>query len=209
MATPPPTKAKGKGIMKAKVGPVPVPLLIAAVVIVGVYIYMRRSAGNKSTSAGTNASPETSPTYPGGDSTGGGTGGMDLSALFDTLAAQAQALSNQGTPLYAVAPTPDLVAASPTAGPDLVTATGDGNTSPPIQSSSSQPATSYRTSASDPHFAQTATSKTAAAKAAGVAAPFGGVVSTKTLKNGSTLTTYKSGRQVQQAPGKTAYVVRK
>lgn len=206
MTAPPKPKS---GIMKAKLGPVPVPLLIAAVVIVGVYIYMRRSAGNKSTSAGTNASPETSATYPGGDSTGGGTGGLDLSSLFDTLAAQAQALSNQGTPLYAVAPDPALVAA-PAAGPDLMTATGDGNTSPPITASTpSQPGTSYRTSASSPNFAQTATSNTAKAKAAGVAAPFGGVVSTKTLKNGSTLTTYASGRQVQQVPGKTAYVVKK
>ncbi len=38
--------------------------------------------------------------------------------------------------------------------------------------------------------------------------PYGGVVSTKKLKNGSLLTTYASGRQVQQVPGKTPYVVR-
>lgn len=37
---------------------------------------------------------------------------------------------------------------------------------------------------------------------------FGGIVSVKTLPNGSTLTTFGSGRQVQQAPGKSPYVVK-
>ncbi len=67
----------------------------------------------------------------------------------------------------------------------------------------------YATPASAPDFATTAQAKTAAAKAAGASAPFGGVVNVKTLANGSTLTTYATGRQVQQVPGKSAYVVKK
>lgn len=38
---------------------------------------------------------------------------------------------------------------------------------------------------------------------------FGGVVSVKKLANGATLTTFGSGRQVEQLPGKTPYVVKK
>jgi hypothetical protein len=38
---------------------------------------------------------------------------------------------------------------------------------------------------------------------------FGGVVKVQTLKNGATLTTYASGHQVEQAKGKTPYVVKK
>ena len=67
---------------------------------------------------------------------------------------------------------------------------------------------SYVTPASSPSFAAQAKANTAAARAAGKAAPFGGVVSTRKLANGGTLTTYASGRQVQQMPGKSAYVVR-
>jgi hypothetical protein len=66
----------------------------------------------------------------------------------------------------------------------------------------------YATPASAPNFAASATAATTAAASAGKQAPFGGVTSVKKLANGSTLTTYASGRQVQQAPGKSAYVVK-
>lgn len=59
------------------------------------------------------------------------------------------------------------------------------------------------------HFGAAATRQTAAAHAAGKTPAFGGVTSTKKLAGGSTLTTYANGRQVQQAPGKSAYVVKK
>lgn len=48
-----------------------------------------------------------------------------------------------------------------------------------------------------------------ATQPAAPAEPFGGVASVKKLANGATLTTYESGRQVEQAPGKSAYVVHK
>lgn len=68
---------------------------------------------------------------------------------------------------------------------------------------------STSTKASNNNFGATAQAKSTVLKSTGKAAPFGGVVSVKKLKNGSTLTTYASGRQVQQAPGKSAYVVKK
>ncbi len=61
--------------------------------------------------------------------------------------------------------------------------------------------------ASSADFAAGAQARTAAGAAAGVPVPFGGVVGVRTLANGSTLTTYASGRKVQQVPGKSAYVV--
>lgn len=46
-----------------------------------------------------------------------------------------------------------------------------------------------------------------ATKVATPAQPFGGIVSKTKLKNGATLTTYASGRQVEQLPGHSPYVV--
>lgn len=62
--------------------------------------------------------------------------------------------------------------------------------------------------ASSSNFAAQSVAKTQAAQAAQAPVAFGGVVNVKRLPNGSTLTTYASGRQVQQAPGHSAYVVK-
>ena len=60
------------------------------------------------------------------------------------------------------------------------------------------------------NFAQAAVAKSNALAAAGAAQPYGGVASTVTnKKTGVVTTTYASGRIVQQAPGKTAYVAKK
>lgn len=64
-------------------------------------------------------------------------------------------------------------------------------------------------SAKNPNFAQAAQARTAAGQASGTAVPFGGVVGVTKLKSGATLTTYATGRQVEQAPGKSAYVTKK
>jgi len=60
----------------------------------------------------------------------------------------------------------------------------------------------------EPPVSQTATSSSAAA-AHPDKQPFGGVTNVRTLPNGSTVTTYANGRQVQQAPGKSPYVIRR
>ncbi len=49
---------------------------------------------------------------------------------------------------------------------------------------------------------------TPAGAAAVKAKPFGGIVQVRTLANGAKLTIYASGRQVEQVPGKTPYVVK-
>jgi hypothetical protein len=76
---------------------------------------------------------------------------------------------------------------------------------------SNAPTTSYVqpqavTVPTSPAAAQTATRTSAASTGGGQ--PFGGVTSVRKLKSGATLTTYASGRQVEQAPGKSPYVVR-
>lgn len=60
----------------------------------------------------------------------------------------------------------------------------------------------------DQAVAQTAAQSSASASTPD-AQPFGGVVSVKTLPNKSTVTTYANGRQVQQAPGKSPYVIKR
>jgi hypothetical protein len=67
--------------------------------------------------------------------------------------------------------------------------------------------TYHRVAAATPNFGAKALAQTNTLAAAGKAAPFGGVTSVKRLANGSTVTTYASGRKVQQAPGKSAYVI--
>lgn len=64
-------------------------------------------------------------------------------------------------------------------------------------------------SAKTQNFAQAAQARTAAGRAAGVNVPFGGVTGIQRLKNGATVTTYASGRKVEQARGKSAYVIKK
>lgn len=69
---------------------------------------------------------------------------------------------------------------------------------------------SHSIPASDNTFAADAVARSAALQAVGAAPAFGGVASTVTnKKTGVTTTTYASGRIVQQAPGKTAYVAHK
>lgn len=85
--------------------------------------------------------------------------------------------------------------------------------SAPAPSASSAPAPSvlahFPIAAANPDFSGAASAATAAYQQVGKPMPFGGVVSTRTLANGASLTTYASGRQVEQVPGKSAYVVRR
>lgn len=162
----------------------------------------------------------------GGSSTGTGDGFGDngygqITALLGQYGAQLDALGAQvgaGTP-YAYDPSAaaDFNSAAtlqPKAdGTYLDTRVVNGVTQfTPIATSAplanTDPQHPYSTAASATNYAGSAQTATAAAKAAGKASPFGGVVSTKKLANGSTLTTYASGRQVQQVPGKSAYVVK-
>jgi hypothetical protein len=86
---------------------------------------------------------------------------------------------------------------------------GSGSTTTSQQPGGSNAPMWHPVAASTPNFAAKAAAQSDALRAQGAAVPFGGVVSVRKLANGATLTTYASGHQVEQAPGKTAYVVRK
>jgi hypothetical protein len=62
--------------------------------------------------------------------------------------------------------------------------------------------------ASATDFALAASAKTQGAARQQVPIAFGGVVGVSRTKTGATLTTYQTGRVVEQAPGKTAYVAK-
>jgi hypothetical protein len=62
--------------------------------------------------------------------------------------------------------------------------------------------------ASATDFALAASAKTQGAARQQVPIAFGGVVGVSRTKSGATLTTYATGRVVEQAPGKTAYVAK-
>lgn len=219
-----------KGRLTAKVGPLPV--YAWALIIVGGYLAYRRFAGSSTGAGASSASPATPNTGDVGGTVGGagdtsGAGGGSFSAAgpdpssgsYDALLAllgqQTAALGDLSAQVQAGTPYAQSGGVEPQPGaPSLtkqqpgtyldttVNAQGVTQFTPIVQSHP------YATAASTPDFAGSATQKTQAAKAAGQAAPFGGVVSVKKLANGSTLTTYASGRQVQQVPGKSAYVVK-
>ena len=68
------------------------------------------------------------------------------------------------------------------------------------------------TSANPPHVATVAATPATPEAVTGkqiTGAAYGGIVSTKKLASGATLTTFATGREVEQAPGRSPYVVKK
>lgn len=104
--------------------------------------------------------------------------------------------------------------ATSTGYPTMLAGTGDSGLQTPgyPQQYLVQPSAPQPEQVSQPQVTVTAPVRTAQVSSTSAKAqtsqPFGGVVSKTKLKNGATLTTYASGRQVEQAPGKSAYVVR-
>jgi hypothetical protein len=177
-----------KGALTRKLGPLPF-WAWAAIGAAGLYWYRHRTASG---AAATTGAASTTPLAGSSSGLGGalgdsGSGGGGSSAPADTT-------TPGTTPITGVAGIsgviPDVTGASLTA--------ASTNTPPGYQ---------FPTAASDPNFAADAAAKSAAAAAAGAAQRFGGVTGTQTLSSGATLTTYASGREVEQAPGKSAYVV--
>ena len=215
-------KPVGKGLsgmFSGKVGGVPKSVLFL-VLAVALYFVIGKFLKNKSTTstaAGTNSVP-TAPDNVGypqpQDSTGGGAAGqpmMDMTGLTDALNNQLQQMQVPAGDTYNYYYTGDPASVgqgggnvSPAASLQNVATPASSNANNPVG-----PVYEYPTPASTPNFAIAAAAKTAAANLAQAPVAFGGVTGTKTLANGSTITTYGSGRQVQQAPGKSAYVVKK
>ena len=213
--------AVSSSVFKGKIAGVPKPVVLLVVAVAAFFLFRKlKSAGSTtSTSAGTNATPTSAdntqyPSTP-SDSTGGGSGAIQAADLAELLAGLQGGSQNAATG----APSTYNYYYYNTSTPGMDQAGGGNTTSTATTgaTTSTQPTTSYTPGAGNlaPGDAWAgdftpAAAKTAAAKLLAPApAAFGGVTGTKTLANGSTITTYASGRQVQQAPGKSAYVVKK
>lgn len=195
------------GALQKKYGPLPAWAWLA-IVGVGVFLWRRHQGATTQGSGLVTATPDTgsdtSALGSGGTTPGGGGGGGDSPGTTTPLD------DSTAPPWYHGGGGGGTVPAS--------TANGNGTGSSPAsgagaaskqQQAAALKVAQHPVAASNPNFAAAAQAKTAAGKAAGVPVAFGGVTNTKTLKNGATLTTYASGRQVEQVKGKSAYVVKK
>lgn len=208
---PAPAKPKPKGSgLRRKVGPFPLWVYLVVGLVLAVYLYRHRSSSSSSTASTSSASPTDSGTVTdtggaGGPSGVSGSQGSTVTASPDysaTLEQLQQGQSDIASILAGLASSGSSQAAGTNvdtygnATPDSSQGVGPGANGgyanpPPSSGGNSGPA------------ATPSTHQTTVAKQ-----PFGGVVSTRKLKNGATLTTYASGRQVEQLPGKSAYVVK-
>ncbi len=206
-------KPKGKNtFFTKKVGPLPVWAWVATAV--GTYLAYRYFSGASASTMTPAATDTTGATGTPVDTSGLG-GGTVTGSSPDTSGYQpfsdliSQLESQNASLLSAVLDQGGL--AGGTTGSS--SGAGDGGTGIDVVATTSKSpyvngGTQKTIPASTRNFAEAAVAKTAAGAATGTKVAFGGVVSTKTLKNGATLTTYASGRQVEQAKGKSAYVVR-
>lgn len=190
----PAQKAGVMGALTRKIGPLP---FWAWALIGGALLYWYRSRTASSAAASTAASPTTladgGSGSAGGDTGSGSGGGGGSSPPGDTTTG-----TGDSGVLPGYSPFPRLVGTT-----GAVPSSSPGSSPTAAQS----PSFLKPTAAADPNFAADAAARSAAAIAAGVAPRFGGVTSTQTLKSGATLTTFGSGREVEQAPGKSAFVV--
>lgn len=207
-------KAKGKNFLTKKLGPLPVWVWVATAV--GTYLaYRYFTTASSASSQTTPASTDTSGTVGTPTDTSGLGGGSVTGSTPDTSGYQAYSdlvsqLESQNANLLTAIETG--LGGGTTGGAGSGGGGGGGggpiSTSKYIVPNVNGGFTQSTIPASTSNFAQAAQAKTAAGAATGTKVAFGGVTSVKTLKNGATLTTYASGRQVEQAKGKSAYVVR-
>lgn len=230
--------AKGaptKGLMGKKIAGLPLPVVLGGVlvaIVAGLYLRSKLGGGSASTAA---APTDATPVDTSGGASSTGDPGTDTS--FEDLAAALNGLtgilssgttslstsdgsslvdtSSPGTasgstlgisPSYTSAAATGLpVYVNPNSGSVLVGPDAKGAVNAPGYVNVSAPipvATS--------NFAEAAVARSAALSSVGVSSPFGGVTNVTTnKKTGVVTTTYGSGRVVQQAPGKTAYVAKK
>lgn len=196
---------KPKGGLGKKIGPLPAwgwGLIVFAVL--AWFLFFRKS--NKGTTAGVVQSGQSSYVDPVSQNAG------DVNAAQagqpSTVSAPADSLSPQvldalnALPSQVSTAVQDAFASSYAMGASpYATATGYGAVAPLNTGPTQGTATVSAPTATKPQAKAKAGAKTSQ--------PFGGIVHKKKLKNGATLTTYASGRQVEQLPGKRAFVVRK
>jgi hypothetical protein len=192
------TAGKSSGGIKAaltrKVGPLPV-WAWAGIGGVALYLYRRRAGAGASASTTPDTSALSAPASGGGGDSGvgGGTGG----GSGDSGGGSG---SSTGTPADVTQPgvfafpTGVGVGTAPVLGTRTAATLGAADFTKP-------------TAAGATNFGAEALAKSNAASAAGAAQRFGGVTSVSTLKSGAQLTTYATGREVEQVAGKSAFVV--
>jgi hypothetical protein len=205
--TPKPKPGKGaKGGLGKKVGPLPAwgwGLIVLAVL--GYFLFFRRS--NSGTVAGVVSTGQTAGTPL--DANAGAINAAQAGQP-STATAPADGLdpSTQG---YLLTTPSDLSAALTTAlGNAYATGLGPYATATGAGFDTGQHSTDLNVIGQATATAPVATAKPTASGGTAPKAlqPFGGIISKKKLKNGATLTSYANGRQVEQMPGKSAYVVR-
>lgn len=188
------TTKKGKGLSK-KYGPFPVWAYLGVGVIVILYLYFRhknQSAQNSQTTTGGYVQPTPASgvdVVPSGNAntTTGDTGsGSSQPVSFPSDYATQTDLANAIDSVNSNTAAAIAGITFPQPNVNITVPTGPGS-----------------------HVSKTTTASKTAAKTQSPAAPFGGVVRTQKTKSGSILTYYRSGRIIEQAPGKTAYVVHK
>lgn len=216
MAAKPKPKGNGKNILTKKLGPLPVWVWVATAV--GTYLAYRYFTGanasaaqvttpSSTDSSGTTGTPTDTSGLTGGSVTGSTPDTSGYTAYSDILSQ----LEGQNASLTSalLAGESNYTASGLSSGGGGGSSSGSGAPASTVASKSPyiSGGTQSTIPTSTPNFAQAAVAKTAAGAATGTKLAFGGVTSVKTLKNGATLTTYASGRKVEQAKGKSAYVV--
>lgn len=199
-------KPKPKGGLGKKIGPLPAwgwGLIVFAVL--AWFLFFRRS--NKGTTAGAVDSGQSSYVEPvsqnAGDVNGAQAGQPStVTAPADQLSPDVLAALN-ALPSQVSQAVQDAFATSYQAGAGAYsTSTGYGAVGPLDTGPTQGTASVSAPTAVGPK-------KGSASVGAKTSQPFGGIVSKVKLKNGAILTTYANGRRVEQAPGKSAYVVSK
>lgn len=216
---PQPATAKGKGLSR-KIGPLPLWAWASLALVTGYFLWKRlgssATAGSQAQPPASTAGPDTglpATTGTSGDTSGAGSAGVDPSQLLSALGAQqsdafsqlAQALQAQEAQLQEQI-AQQLAALGSSGGAPTVPPPDQPTVTPQPGGSNAPRITYSRVPASAPNFARAAQAQTAAFKAAGQTPAFGGVTNVRTTSTGTTITTYASGRVVEQAPGRTAYV---
>lgn len=203
MAPPPKPESKPSGPIgyltrKVKIFGVQVPVwVLFAVGVGGLYLYRKHQAA-----ASTSTTPGTSTDTSGTAGADFGASGFDSSGAGDSGGGGSSGGAPSSTPTAAppggsVVVVPDTTQTPPPAPAAPTPAAGTG----------AAPSFEFPTAASTANFAAEASAKSAAAEAAGATPRFGGVSQVETLASGAVETVYASGRVVEQAPGKSAYVV--
>lgn len=196
-----------------------------AVVAIAVGLYLRNKLGGSSTSGTSSTDATPVDTSGGASSSPDDTSNEDLAQALNGLTTflgsggtivppptaptesfPGPAGPTQSQPTQTDLPPPAPTPATSPGGPVVPAVTTQANPTPSQAQVPGQPKGTYQVVGSqggEASLIHPAVSNTITGE------NFGGITEVKRLANGATLTTFATGRQVEQVPGKTAYVVKK